>query len=336
MKTFMTSVFLLLAASTAAAAYEEYASIESSVNTEDSFDNAFGSESELSIFSEDEEAELFSSTEDEANFELSEFIGLGNRNFNRCVQRCIDNDSSRIDRQVLRRRCERQCPQNDTPRPTRRPINNPRPNPPIRDRCVRQCVARDRSRLAPEEVRRRCERQCRQENTPRPTNRPARRPTPRPTPNQPNRCVGNERPRPRRTDADKARYRFNLSGSNKQCTDLSGNLYQYGQFNNIKSFEDCADKCVTGVPLSLANDRESFRGIDFDCGRSQCRCLYDRNTLGRRNSNVFDRTNTSRGDRGYGSIDRSGGRQASNFYCGTLVDSMEAEFFLEADASKVE
>ena len=109
--------------------------------------------------------------------------------------------------------------------------------------------------------------------------------------------------------------------SDAQCVDSSKRLYEFGQFSNVKNFSDCAEKCVNDTPSTLATN-SGFRGIDFDCQRSHCRCLYDEGTLDNRNSGRFDRTN--RNNPGDGSI--SGGTKKTDYYCGKLVG---AEFLDE-------
>jgi hypothetical protein len=142
-----------------------------------------------------------------------------------------------------------------------------------------------------------------------------------------NRCVGNPSPNGiRRSGSDNGNgqnFAFRLSGEDKQCTDNHGNLYSYGKFENIRSFEECAEKCVKDSPLELINDGV-FRGFDFDCHYNECNCLFDRGSLDKRSTrNFFDRSN--RRERGTGTIDRNGGLDGRGWYCGTLVGFMESE-----------
>ena len=148
-----------------------------------------------------------------------------------------------------------------------------------------------------------------------------------------NNCVGNASPngitRKGSDNGNGSRFKFNLSGTNKLCTDQNrGRTYSHGTFKDVRSFESCATKCVEEGPIDLINNG-SFRGIDFDCYLYECRCLFDQGELNTRNTYVFDRT--SRSQQGYGSIDRNGGRSEDGFYCGTLVGFMEAEEFLQAE-----
>lgn len=109
----------------------------------------------------------------------------------------------------------------------------------------------------------------------------------------------------------------------KTSADTRGNLYSYGKFENIRSFEECAEKCVKDSPLELINDGV-FRGFDFDCHFEECNCLFDRGSLDNsRNRHAFDRTN--RREPGTGTADRNGGPAGRGWYCGTLVGFMESE-----------
>lgn len=148
--------------------------------------------------------------------------------------------------------------------------------------------------------------------TRRPTKRPTPNPTPRPNDRRPtDTCMDDERPRPIR---DGQRFRFNLVDEDAQCVDIYGRTYQWGQFNNCQSFSECADLCVNNAPGSLAANG-SFRGYDFDCEQSVCRCLYDSGTLNNKNSGRFNRVN--RNEPGRGSI--SGATRKKYSYCGKLV-----------------
>ena len=141
-----------------------------------------------------------------------------------------------------------------------------------------------------------------------------------------NRCVGNPSPNGiRRSGSDNGNgpnFAFRLSGEDK-CADGRGSLYSYGKFENIRSFEECAEKCVKDSPLELIND-SVFRGFDFDCHFEECNCLFDRGSLDNsRNRRAFDRTN--RREPGTGTADRNGGPAGRGWYCGTLVGFMESE-----------
>ena len=140
-----------------------------------------------------------------------------------------------------------------------------------------------------------------------------------------NRCVPDNSPRPRNSNL--GRFRFNLVRSNAQCVDRDGELYEYGQINHINDFSECADACVNDVSTRLV-DSGSFRGIDYDCKRRECRCLYDEGTLSNRNSQDFDRTN--RREYGYGPID--GGKSSRDMYCGKLAGTTAVNDFLDSDA----
>lgn len=166
--------------------------------------------------------------------------------------------------------------------------------------------------------------------------KPTRKPTKKPTPNRSSPstrssstskaskasrsrdsrdCVDDESPRPVRSGI--GRFRFNLQDSNAQCVDSDNRRYEYGQFDSVREFSDCAEACVKDVRSELL---DSFRGFDWNCSKRECRCLYDRGTLSNRNSGRFDRTN--RDERGRGSIE--GTSDERDMYCGKLAG---AEFF---------
>jgi len=133
-------------------------------------------------------------------------------------------------------------------------------------------------------------------------------------------CVTDDRPRPVRNGQ---RYRFNLEASDAMCVDSENRRYEWGEFPNVRDFSACAEKCVNGVKEELATG-SSFRGYDFDCARSTCRCLYDEGTLDSRNSGRFDRTN--RNLPGEGSIAGSTTKKAT--YCAKLVGAEFLEEFV--------
>ncbi|KAL7544297.1 hypothetical protein ACHAWF_007681 [Thalassiosira exigua] len=125
------------------------------------------------------------------------------------------------------------------------------------------------------------------------------------------------------------RFDLQLVRTHAQCTDRSNNLYQWGQFNGVQTFEDCASRCVNRPSSSVATS-SSFRGIDFDCDAQQCRCLYDRGFLNTRgNRRRFTRTN--RRERGSGHV--AGGRTNNRnfFLCGRITSRRT-----RADESMVE
>ena len=102
-------------------------------------------------------------------------------------------------------------------------------------------------------------------------------------------------------------------------------------FNGGLSLASCAFP-VLPIPFphntlnSLVNGG-SFRGIDFDCRYSECRCLFDQGTLDSRNSGDFDRT--ERNQNGYGSIDGARStKRSSDIYCGKRVGAEEFDRIL--------
>jgi len=152
------------------------------------------------------------------------------------------------------------------------------------------------------------------------------------------RCVGDPEPnaitRKGSDNGNGSRFAFRLlNNGNEMCTSEVGEVYQWGKFNNIRSFEDCAVTCVEESPLQLINDGV-FRGFNFDCKKKQCMCLFDEGGLDRltgRERSVF--RGTDRKGRGYDSIDRNRGKYARDIFCGSLVGFMEeeAEVVLQTD-----
>jgi len=97
----------------------------------------------------------------------------------------------------------------------------------------------------------------------------------------------------------------------KKRVDEDDDLYEYGEFKNVKKFSDCAEACVNDVRSELL---DGFRGYDYICGEDKCRCLYDKGTLNSRNGSSFYRTN--RNEYGYGSV--SGSEKEKDCYCAKL------------------
>jgi len=152
-----------------------------------------------------------------------------------------------------------------------------------------------------------------------------------PTPSPPNpKCVGDPSPngitRSGSNNGNGSRFAFRLlNKGHEQCIDNRGEVYQWGRFTNIRSFEDCAEVCVKESPIELINDGV-FRGFNFDCNKSQCMCLFDEGELDRLSNNkrsVF--RGTDRRGNGYDSINRNRGLYAPDVYCGSLVGFMGEE-----------
>ena len=125
----------------------------------------------------------------------------------------------------------------------------------------------------------------------------------------PSGCVPDDRPRPVRNGE---RFRFNLEGANAVCVDTNGNLYEYGQFNNVDNSSDCGDACVNNVSSDLSS---ALLGFDFHCANRICQCLYSSGTLNSQNRGAFDSYDTSLP--GKGSI--SGTTPSQGFYAFKLV-----------------
>lgn len=130
---------------------------------------------------------------------------------------------------------------------------------------------------------------------------------------EPGVCVPDERPRPVRSGT---RYRFTLQGRNSISVDKNGNLYEYGQFNNIEHSNKCSDACVHDVTDDLAS---KLLGFDFGCSDQVCRCLYTSGTINSQNKGYFDSYNTN--FVGKGSI--SGTLKKNTFYAFKLVGAEE-------------
>ena len=108
-------------------------------------------------------------------------------------------------------------------------------------------------------------------------------------------------------------FNFRLQGShNRKCADHHKQLYEYGQFRHVGSFDSCAKTCVDRVPNSALNH---FRGIDFNCNAKLCNCLFDKGTLNNRNSRGFNNVVT-RNLNGRGRARNL--RHANNFVCGSV------------------
>lgn len=146
-------------------------------------------------------------------------------------------------------------------------------------------------------------------------------------------CVGNPRPggitrSGGSNNGNGSRFGFRLlNDGDEQCTDNRGQTYSFGTITNVRSFEDCANRCVQDSPLDLIN-KGVFRGIDFDCSRHQCNCLFDAREFNRIPQRELSRSafrTTNQRGRGNDSVDRSRGRARRDFYCGTLVGFMDAE-----------
>ena len=124
-----------------------------------------------------------------------------------------------------------------------------------------------------------------------------------------NQCFRNSSPRV-------GGFNFKLEDSHdRKCVDRNRQLYEYGQFRGVSSFDSCARTCVNHVPRSLLRN---FQGIDYNCEAKACNCLYDKGTLNKRNSGKFDRTVT-RNLNGRGRVRDT--RFAKGFACGSASQS---------------
>jgi len=108
-------------------------------------------------------------------------------------------------------------------------------------------------------------------------------------------------------------FNFKLESSHdRKCADRHRQLYEYGQFRNVHSFDQCARTCVNRVPSFLLNH---LQGVDYNCHAKACNCLFDKGTLNRRNGGNFKRIVT-RNLNGRGRVRNI--RFAKGFACGSL------------------
>ena len=108
-------------------------------------------------------------------------------------------------------------------------------------------------------------------------------------------------------------FNFKLESSHdRKCADRHRQLYEYGQFRNVHSFDQCARTCVNRVPSFLLNH---LQGVDYNCHAKACNCLFDKGTLNRRNGGNFKRIVT-RNLNGRGRVRNI--RFAKGFVCGSL------------------
>lgn len=123
-------------------------------------------------------------------------------------------------------------------------------------------------------------------------------------------CVPDDRPRPVR---EGVRFRFDLKGENSVCTDTNGNLYEYGQIDNVDNSSQCAEACVNDILVSSLFGE--LLGFDFGCTDRICRCLYPNGALNSQNTGEFDSYNTN-----YAGTGAIAGTMAKNsFYAFKLV-----------------
>jgi len=125
-----------------------------------------------------------------------------------------------------------------------------------------------------------------------------------------NKCFGRKHVTVRR---NRRRFNFKLESSHdRKCADRHRQLYEYGQFRNVGSFDQCARTCVNHVPSFLLNH---LQGVDYSCHAKACNCLFDKDTLNRRNGGNFNRIVT-RNLNGRGRVRNL--RFAKGFACGSL------------------
>ena len=133
-----------------------------------------------------------------------------------------------------------------------------------------------------------------QPTTRKPTKKPTRKPTTEPGYNT--RSFGNCMPRDdvgnyydevaiERFDGKIFYFRWNETYGS--CIDWNQSIYEFGEFDAVDSFADCANACLRDVDVKLTKSTV-LRGIDYVCesedgGRyyyeGKCRCLYERGTI---------------------------------------------------------
>ena len=109
-------------------------------------------------------------------------------------------------------------------------------------------------------------------------------------------------------------FEFELVNDERgHCVDDDDNTYSFGAFEDVKTYTDCAERCVDDGDAGI-------RGIEFDCSNNVCKCLYDPDVDV--NNGVFD--NTGSGD-GEGPIEDTLSSGSHLVYCGALADNMEVQ-----------
>merc|ERR1711983_249220 len=125
-------------------------------------------------------------------------------------------------------------------------------------------------------------------------------------------CLDKEKTSAER-DGDK--YKIELEEEDAKCTDKDDRTYQYGQFKDVETFSECAEKCVEDVKKEML---DSFRGIDFKCEDEKCNCLYDEDALDDASARARERYDEmSRDQDGDGKVKNT--KKDSGTYCGKLT-----------------
>ncbi len=137
--------------------------------------------------------------------------------------------------------------------------------------------------------------------TRKPTKKPSRKPTRKPT-NEPGSSRSYDNCEPIDDEVTIERYDgkeflFKWNETYGSCVDYDGRLYEYGEFDDVASFTDCAEACLQDVDEKFTKTKV-LRGIDYVCEsekdgnyyyEGKCRCLYESGTLGK-NSRAVKKT----------------------------------------------
>jgi hypothetical protein len=152
--------------------------------------------------------------------------------------------------------------------------------------------------------------------TKKPTKKPTRKPTRKPT-NSPvsDRSLGVCAPDVTEVNVtrDGSMFRFRWNETYGACVDYDNSTYEYGEYYNVQSYEECVDTCVLDVDVMLTGDM--FRGIDYVCEDYQdslysfngnCRCLYDMGTIDSESKKIKAAVDNSNFDNTYYGINGRG------------------------------
>merc|ERR1711983_600326 len=138
-------------------------------------------------------------------------------------------------------------------------------------------------------------------------------------------CLDKEKTSAER-DGDK--YKIELEEEDAKCTDKDDRTYQYGQFKDVKTFSECAERCVEDVKKEML---DSFRGIDFKCEDEKCNCLYDEGALDDASARARERDDEmSRDQDGDGKVKNT--KKDSGTYCGKVTSVSSVGFAYVAQA----
>jgi len=150
-------------------------------------------------------------------------------------------------------------------------------------------------------------------------------PTPAPSESESDSCLDDTEPKAKR---DGSKYKFELKKSDAKCLDKENNEYQYGEFKDVKTDSECANRCVED---SKSNVLGNLEGFDLSCKKQRCRCLFDAGTLNSNKAEPYDAYDLNHD--GTGKV--KGTKEKDDTYCFKLKDvkfvGMDGEFDDEDD-----